>query len=113
MRAGPGGLQDVELLAQALALVEGRPARATAEQLGARPALARAHALQRRVRGAAALLAPDGFRPEGVGEGGRAMLLRETGASGVPALAARLERERAAAAAAAIEAELAAMARGR
>ena len=110
VRAGPGGMQDVELLGQAVALADGRPERATAEQLGPRPVLAATHALQRRVRGVAALLAPDGFAPEGVGEGGRAMLLREAGAPDIPALAARLARERAAAAAA-IEAELAAMAR--
>ena len=109
MRAGPGGLQDIELFAQALALVEGRSARATADQLGARKGLRDAHALQRRVRAVSALLAPDGFAPEAVGEGGTAMLLRETGADDVPSLSARLDALRAAAVDD-VEAGLAAMA---
>ena len=109
MRAGAGGMQDVELFAQAVALAEGRPARATLDQLGERAGLGRTYALQRRVRSVSALLAPDGFSPEAVGQGGTAMLLRETGGEEAGALAARIKALRAEAARA-IEAGLAAMA---
>ena len=98
MRGGPGGLQDVELFAQARALADRRPDRATRDQLGQDGALADAHALQRRVRGVAALLSPTGFSPDTVGQGGTAMLLRETGAPDVAALRARIEALREAAA---------------
>ena len=111
VRAGPGGLQDIELMAQALALSEGRASRSTSDQLGPREGLRASHRLQRRVRGVAALLAPDGFAPETVGQGGRVLLLRETAADDLDALASRLERSRACAAAE-IEAGLAAMAEG-
>ncbi len=98
MRAGPGGMQDIELFAQALALAEGRLTRATPDQLGDRAGLRRAYALQRRARSVSALLAPDGFSPEAVGQGGTAMLLRETGSDDVEGLAARLDALRAEAA---------------
>ena len=113
MRAGPGGMQDVELFAQALALTEGRSSRATLDQLGDREGLRRAYALQRRVRAVTALLAPDGFSPEAVGQGGTAMLLREAGlglgAEDADALPRRIDALRLEATDA-IEAGLAAMA---
>lgn len=109
VRAGAGGMQDIELYAQAVALAERRRDRATAGQLGPREALCATYALQRRVRAAAALLAADGFSPEAVGQGGTAMLLRETGASDVEDLQTRLAATRQAAAAE-IEAGLARMA---
>ena len=109
MRAGSGGLQDVELYAQAMALGEGRLDRAVPDQLGHGGPLGEAYALQRRVRAVTALLAPGGFAPGAVGQGGTAMLLRETEAEDPPALLARIEALRLAAAAA-IEDGLARMA---
>lgn len=109
VRAGPGGLQDIELYAQACAVVEGRRERATLDQLGSREALRAAYALQRRVRATSALLAAEDFSPEAVGQGGTAMLLRETGAADAGALQARLAEAREAAAAE-IESGLAALA---
>ena len=111
VRAGPGGLQDIELFAQARALAGRRPERATPEQLGAEGPLREAYALQRRVRAVSALLAPDGFAPEAVGQGGVAMLLREAGEPDVPALLARIGAVREAAAGA-IDDGLARMERG-
>ena len=110
MRVGAGGMQDIELFAQAVALVEKRPARATLDQLGeGREGPRGAYALQRRVRAVTALLAPDGFSPEAVGQGGTAMLLREARAENTGALATRLDALREEAAES-IEAGLAAMA---
>ena len=105
MRSGPGGLQDIELCAQALTLAQGRADRDAAAQIGDRAALGNAYALQRRVHAVARLLAPDGFTPEAVGRGGTAMLLRETGAPDVGTLERRVEDARAGAAEA-IEAAL-------
>ena len=109
--AGPGGMRDVELHGQALALRAGGGPRGTLDQLAGEPALRRAYALQRRVRAVAALLAAGAFTPEAVGQGGTAMLLRETGACGPGGLETTLARTRARARAA-IEDGLAAMARG-
>ena len=108
--AGPGGMRDVELYGQALALLRGRRARDTAGQLGGEPGLRAAYALQRRVRAAATLLSTDGFSPEAVGDGGTRMLLRETGMEDVAALEAALAEARSGAAGA-VEAGLAAMRR--
>ena len=110
VRSGPGGMRDVELFGQARALREGFAARATPDQLGEPGSLRRTYELQRRVRAAEALLAPDGFSPEAVGQGGTAMLLRETGLDDTDALRDRLAEVRECAAAE-IDAGLAAMAR--
>jgi glutamate-ammonia-ligase adenylyltransferase len=100
-KAGPGRLMDVELYAQALALMAGDPARRVEAQVqaGRRAGLitpADAAALEAAVR----LLWPlhAGMRllggrsdPGSLGQGGTAFLLRETGAADLAALAARID----------------------
>jgi glutamate-ammonia-ligase adenylyltransferase len=85
---GPGGLQDIELFAQLLALAVGAPVRQVPDQLaldsalvdaGARKALAAAHDLLTRVKSVARLLTDQPLDPAKLGHGGRAMLLRDTG----------------------------------
>lgn len=110
VKNGPGGLKDIELLAEAGALVAGSPERALARQLAAAAeagwlprddaeALADAAAFFWKVRQALKLLGgPEGDAgPPGstLGEAGRDYLLRETGAADMEALDARLERTRA------------------
>jgi glutamate-ammonia-ligase adenylyltransferase len=106
VKDGPGGMQDIELLGQAVALAAGRTRRATADQLteaialgwlevGQVSALQAAHALFHRVQGAARLLTEDALDPDVVGEGGRAFLARVAGQPSDRALAAHLDKTRA------------------
>ena len=110
VKDGPGGLQDIELLAQAIALAAGADARAPAAQLGHGPALgwldeagtgtlADAHALFSRVQGAARLLTDEALDLDAVGEGGRDYLARVAGQPSTDALASHLDKTRARAAA--------------
>ena len=93
MRAGPGGMHDIELLGQARALVAGSAQRRTARQLG--PGAARdAFLLQRAVRAAASLVAPAGFTPEEAGQGATGVVLRETGEPDADALVRRIDAAR-------------------
>jgi glutamate-ammonia-ligase adenylyltransferase len=109
VKDGPGGMQDIELLGQAVALAAGTPDRATAAQLAHAPALGwldaegtrilvQAHALQSRVQGAARLLTDEALDPDTVGEGGRAFLARISGQPSATALASHLDKTRAEAA---------------
>ncbi len=110
-RNGPGGLMEVELLAQTAALRAASPERRVEAQLvagraagwpdpDAEAALSDAYRLCWRLRCGTKLLTERPLDPQTLGEGGTAFLLRETGETGVAELAARLEqtRERAAAA---------------
>ncbi|MBV0890373.1 bifunctional [glutamine synthetase] adenylyltransferase/[glutamine synthetase]-adenylyl-L-tyrosine phosphorylase [Paracoccus sp. Z118] len=100
-KSGRGRLQDVELLAQSLALRAGSPARATPAQIRAgkraeliagdqAERLAGAHRFLWRLQCAARLLTDGALDMETVGRGGQDFLLRETGAESLDALAAAL-----------------------
>ena len=104
---GPGGQQDVELFAQAIALVEGAPCRRVPDQLAqetgladaaAREALGQAHALFARTKAVVRLVSEGALDPDTIGAGGRAMLLRDTGHADLDGLRAALADARAAAA---------------
>jgi glutamate-ammonia-ligase adenylyltransferase len=104
LKAGPGGVQDIELLAQAGALVAGDPARTTPGQLAAASeagliasadALTADFRLLQRLRTALRLIADGPADPETLGQGARDFLAREAGGS--PAEAVSRARERAAA----------------
>ncbi len=99
---GAGRLQDIALLAQSVALRAGSAARGIAGQLQAGVAdgqldAARSTALQEaatlfwRVQAAGRLLSGGVFDPDGVGEGGRRFVLRETGAADMAALQGMME----------------------
>ena len=95
--AGPGGRQDIELLAQAAALIAGLDAADPVAQLGAGLVSAQeAETLARHLRffgtlkQTARLLTGGPLDPDALGQGGRDMLLRETGAPGLSELQARI-----------------------
>lgn len=98
---GAGRLQDIELLAQMVALQAGAPARRTEAQLLAgrragrldkpqEDTLLAAYRLLWRVQCSLRLLADHVTDPQALGEGARAFLLRETGAETLDGLVARL-----------------------
>jgi glutamate-ammonia-ligase adenylyltransferase len=98
---GPGRLLDIALLAQVAALLAGAPDRRTWPQLAAGQealglsdsdveVLAEADRLMWRVQAATRLITAGTLDPEAIGAGGRALLLRETGASDMGDLEARL-----------------------
>lgn len=108
-KLGPGRMQDIELLAQMLALRGGDPARRVEAQLrgavrrGAltpadEAALLRAYRLCWRLTAAARLLTDGPFDPQAIGEGATAFLLRETEAPDAARLAEALVEATAAAA---------------
>ena len=89
-KIGAGRLQDTELICQAVALRAGSPAREGAAQLAAgvakgllsaadAGAIAAAAGLFWRMQAAARLLTGGTLIPEDLGEGGRRLILRETG----------------------------------
>ncbi|MBL9050605.1 MAG: glutamine-synthetase adenylyltransferase [Tabrizicola sp.] len=94
---GPGRIMDIELAAQTCALLTGSPARSVERQFaaGAGPLLPEtdaqglqaAYRLLWRLHAAARLLTDRELDWDGIGEGGRAFLLRETGRSDGAALA--------------------------
>lgn len=94
---GPGRIMDIELAAQTVALLTGSPARGVERQLAAgagrimpdsdMQVLASAYRLMWRLHAAARLLSERALDWESLGEGGRAFLLRETGAADAEALA--------------------------
>ena len=101
-KIGPGRLQDVELAAQTLALLAGSTAHATGAQLADAVAagviaadgaagLDRAACLFWALQASGKLLGGGATDPDDLGAGGRAMILRETGADSVAALADRLD----------------------
>jgi glutamate-ammonia-ligase adenylyltransferase len=98
---GPGRLLDIALLAQAAALLAGAPDRRTWPQLAAGQGalgladtdletLVKADRLMWRVQAATRLVTGGTLDPEAMGAGGRALLLRETDASDMADLEARL-----------------------
>ena len=100
-KRGPGRMQDIDLLAQASALLSGSPARTTLDQLAAGPGigwltpgevevLTRAHGLFWRVQAASRLLTGARLKVEELGEGAQGFLLRQAGAKSIDALAAEL-----------------------
>ncbi|WP_372885235.1 glutamine-synthetase adenylyltransferase [Shimia sp.] len=102
-KIGAGRLQDIELTAQAAALMAGSPGRSVAAGLAAGVAIgwldaADCAALQQdyglfwKVQVASKLLSEQEMSPEAIGAGGAAFLLRETGEATLDALAASLER---------------------
>ena len=91
VKLGPGRLLDLELVGQAGTLIAGQAARDVAAGLGAcvasgltdaagGAALEAAHAICWRVQMVARLLGEGPLVPDRLGEGGTALLLRETGA---------------------------------
>lgn len=103
VKLGPGRMQDIELFAQAGALIAGLPDRATLDQIGCCVAagligedqaarLREAYRLVRGVQQAARLLTDRALDMDEIGEGGRAFLLREAGVDSIDALADRLDR---------------------
>ncbi len=100
-KAGPGRMQDIELLAQAAALAAGSPRREVEAQLAAgsragflseaaAAALTRAYRLFWPLHATARLLSDRPLDLAEIGAGGTAMLLRETGAADPDDLARRL-----------------------
>ncbi|MDJ1016443.1 MAG: bifunctional [glutamine synthetase] adenylyltransferase/[glutamine synthetase]-adenylyl-L-tyrosine phosphorylase [Paracoccaceae bacterium] len=102
-KAGPGRLQDIELFAEAAALLAGAPVRRVQDQLacardvfdlddGKAEALSSAYALLWKVQAAARLLSAGPVSIDTTASGSTAFLLRETGAPNLPALAEIIER---------------------
>ncbi len=105
VKRGPGGLTDIELLAEACALIAGAPQRGVAAQLragrkagllqtDAAEALAATYRLLWAVQAVTKLLTDRALDPAEIGEGGSAILLRETGVAGMDELQARLAEAR-------------------
>ena len=109
VKEGAGGLQDIDLCAQAAALMAGVPARQAAEQLQAGQALGwlspdevkillAAHRLFSIINQAGRLLTERVLDPDELGLGGQSFLARAAGAADAKSLAAKLEQARAASA---------------
>ncbi len=97
VKDGPGGVQDIEIFAQAMALQAGAVVRDTAGQLQAaeaaglidadqRDSLTENHALFFRLTSAGRLLSDQPFEPAQLGAEGQAMVLRDLNASSLPEL---------------------------
>ena len=100
-KIGPGRLQDIELLAQALALRSADPARRTEAQLRGgvktgrigredETVLQAAYRFFWRLQAGGRLLSDRPIEMDAIGEGGRAFLLRETGMSSLEGLRSEL-----------------------
>ncbi len=100
-KIGPGRLQDIELFAQTAALCSGAPAHDLKGQLQAgvesgwvdtadAQTVAAAARLLWQVQASARLLTGGVFDPNALGEGGRRMILRETGCDDIDALNTRM-----------------------
>ena len=109
-KRGPGAMTDIELAAETAALLAGSAQRGVASQLRAvtkagllaapeGALLASVYRLLWSVQACSRLLTDRPLDPADTGEGGRAMLLRETGVDDLDALLARLASARAEAAA--------------
>ncbi|MCI2398456.1 glutamine-synthetase adenylyltransferase [Aliiroseovarius subalbicans] len=116
-KLGPGHIQDVELVAQAAALIAPETPRRPADQIAQgvaigwftdaeATALTDSHDLMWRMQAAAKLLTDGPLDLQKVGQGGLELILRETGADSEPALI-EMVKARGDAATAAIEAVLA------
>ncbi|MBY6047170.1 bifunctional [glutamate--ammonia ligase]-adenylyl-L-tyrosine phosphorylase/[glutamate--ammonia-ligase] adenylyltransferase [Vannielia litorea] len=96
-KIGPGRMQDIELAAQAAALLGGVPDRRVEAQLvagaleGDTAQLAETYALMRQVQGCARLLTAGPLETEALGEGARALFARETGIEGLKPLAEQMD----------------------
>ncbi|MBY6152897.1 glutamine-synthetase adenylyltransferase [Vannielia litorea] len=96
-KIGPGRMQDIELAAQAAALLGGVPDRRVEAQLdagaleGDTAQLAETYALMRQVQGCARLLTAGPLETEALGEGARALFARETGIEGLEPLAEQMD----------------------
>ncbi|MGR3794903.1 [protein-PII] uridylyltransferase family protein [Vannielia sp. SX4] len=96
-KIGPGRMQDIELAAQAAALLGGVPDRRVEAQLetgaleGDTARLVETYALMRQVQGCARLLTAGPLETEGLGEGARALFARETGIEGLEPLAEQMD----------------------
>ncbi|APX88471.1 glutamine-synthetase adenylyltransferase [Brevirhabdus pacifica] len=110
VKSGPGGLQDIELAAQAATLLAGGAETTLQGQLDQAVAagiiteatangLDHAHALQTRVNQGMRLLGRNEVGPEGLGRGAQDFLLRETGEESMDRLVALVESCKAEAAA--------------
>ncbi|WP_309667615.1 glutamine-synthetase adenylyltransferase, partial [Tabrizicola sp.] len=98
---GPGRLMDIELFAEMLALIAGSPARSVERQIAAgapgilsepeQTVLLNAYRLLWRLHCGTRLLTDAALDLASLGEGGRAFLLRETGAPDAATLSARLD----------------------
>ena len=102
-KIGPGRMQDIELLAQSCALRAAVPLRRVEAQLRAgkqagllskedEAALQEAYRFLWRLQAGGRLLTERPLDLDAVGEGGRAFLMRETGASDLAGMASLLER---------------------
>ncbi|MFQ1700709.1 glutamine-synthetase adenylyltransferase [Loktanella agnita] len=100
-KIGPGRLQDIELFAQTAALRSGAPAHDLKGQLQAgvesgwvdtadAHTVAATAGLLWQVQASARLLTGGVFDPDALGEGGRRMILRETGCDDIDALNTRM-----------------------
>ncbi|WP_372613405.1 glutamine-synthetase adenylyltransferase [Aquicoccus sp.] len=100
-KIGPGRMQDIELVAQAGALMGAVPGRSVAEGLEAavatgwlsdadRAALKAAYALCWKVQAVSKLLSDKPLQPDSLGSGGALMLMRETGLETLDDLGGRL-----------------------
>ncbi|WP_306006959.1 glutamine-synthetase adenylyltransferase, partial [Aquicoccus porphyridii] len=100
-KIGPGRMQDIELVAQAGALMAAAPGRSVAEGLEAavasgwlsdadRAALEGSYALCWQVQAVSKLLSDKPLQPESLGGGGASMLMRETGLEMLDDLGGRL-----------------------
>jgi glutamate-ammonia-ligase adenylyltransferase len=97
---GPGRIMDIELAAQTVALLSGSPARSVERQIASAAGrimpdsdmqrLSAAYRLMWRLHAGARLLSERALEWESLGEGGRAFLLRETGATDAQVLAQEL-----------------------
>ncbi|MDM7930835.1 glutamine-synthetase adenylyltransferase [Tabrizicola sp.] len=97
---GAGRIMDIELAAQTLALLAGSPARSVERQIAAgaglhmpdsdAQALLGAYRMLWRLHAASRLLTDGALDMDSLGEGGRAFVLRETGASDAATLTANL-----------------------
>ena len=97
---GPGRIMDIELAAQTVALIAGSPARSVERQIASAAgrimpdsdmqALTSGYRLMWRLHAAARLLSERALDWDAAGEGGRAFILRETGAADATALAQAL-----------------------
>ncbi|SLN69956.1 Glutamate-ammonia-ligase adenylyltransferase [Roseovarius litorisediminis] len=101
-KLGPGRLQEIELIAQAGALMAGEVSHGVAAGLAAgvaigwlddadRAALMRAYGLCWQVLQVARLMGDQALDPMRIGEGGTAFVLRETGHENLPELQASLD----------------------
>jgi len=107
-KLGPGGMQDIELVAETAALMTGSDARAVLEQLVAgedagwleptqREILAKAYQTMWQLRGTAKLLTEQALDMDEIGEGGQAFILREMGQNSIDDLRDTFETVRQAA----------------